>query len=89
MLLMYVSLLPLNPCSADDLVENFNLNIDDIDVIATYKVKINSGTQKTPWRKAASVTAQKKNPGRLNASGVKQMFIFTMTSIKRASVPTI
>ena len=57
-----ISLLPpLNPCSADDLVENFNLKIlKVIDVIAPYKVKTISGKQKAPWRKAASVTAQKK-----------------------------
>ena len=62
---------PLNPCSADDLVENLNLNIlKVIDVIAPYKVKPISGKQKAPWRKAASVTAQKKD-GRVNASGVK------------------
>ena len=31
-----------------------------IDVIAPYKVKTIYGKQKAPWRKAASVTAQKK-----------------------------
>ena len=52
---------PLNPCSADDLVENFNLKfLKVMDVIAPYKVKTISGKQKAPWRKAASVTAQKK-----------------------------
>ena len=52
-----ISLLPpLNQCSADDLVENFNL----MDVIAPCKDKTISGKQKAPWRKADSVTAQKK-----------------------------
>ena len=52
-----------NPCSADDLVENFNLKIlKVIDVIAPDKVKTISG---------------------------KQHFIFTMISIKRASMPAI
>ena len=57
----YSLLPPLNPCSADGLVENFNLKILKVmDVIAPYKVKTISGKQKAPWRKAASVTAQKK-----------------------------
>ena len=57
----YSLLPPLNPCSADDLVENFNLKILKVmDVIAPYKVKTISGKQKAPWRKASSVTAQKK-----------------------------
>ena len=52
---------PHNPCSADDLIENFNEKcFKVIDVIAPYKVKRISGEQKAPWRKAASVTAQKK-----------------------------
>ena len=57
-----ISLLPpLNPCSADDLVENFNLKILKVmDVIAPNKVKTISGKQKAPWRKAATVTAQTK-----------------------------
>ena len=83
-----ISLLPpLNRCSADDLVENFNLKI--VKVIALYKVKTISGEQKAPWRKAASVTAQKKECRKGERIGVKQNFIFTMISIKRASVPII
>lgn len=52
---------PLNPCSADDLVDNFNSKIVKvIDIIAPVTVKTSSGNQKAPWRKAAFVTAQKR-----------------------------
>ena len=66
---------PLNPCSADDLVENFILNIlKVIDVIAPYKVKTISGKQKAPWRKAASVTAQKKECRKVKPAVVLEHF---------------
>ncbi|MPV02308.1 hypothetical protein FVA96_24225, partial [Escherichia coli] len=55
------SLPPLIPCHADNLVNNFNSKIlNVIDAIAPVTVKTSSSKQKAPWRKAAVVTAQRR-----------------------------